>query len=173
MGVESNVLRRLLAPEYLVKQEHRLGDLPDGKTAYNDVMRIALPSIIEMVLMSLIGTVDTIMVGNELGAEGLSSVGLPTQPRMVLLCLFFALNVGITAIVARRRGEERQEDANATLRNALMLALGLSLFLALLWVRVIMMILFAGGALNTALEEESAKPEGEKEEAYTDYFRGE
>ncbi len=126
------MIRRLLAPEYLVKQEHRLGELPDGKTAYQDVMRIALPSIIEMVLMSLIGTVDTIMVGNELGAEGLSSVGLPTQPRMVLLCLFFALNVGITAIVARRKGEERQEEANATLRNALMLALGLSLLLALL-----------------------------------------
>ncbi|MBQ6256816.1 MAG: hypothetical protein IJJ60_09545, partial [Clostridia bacterium] len=69
--MESNVLRRLLAPEYLVKQEHRQGELPDGKTAYGDVMRIALPSIIEMVLMSLIGTVDTIMVGNELGAEGL------------------------------------------------------------------------------------------------------
>ena len=46
-----------------------------------------------------------------------------------------------------------------------------SLFLALLWVRVIMMILFAGGALNTALEEESTKPE--EEESYTDYFRGE
>ena len=132
VGVECNVLRRLLAPEYLVKQEHRQGELPDGKTAYGDVMRIALPSIIEMVLMSLIGTVDTIMVGNELGAEGLSSVGLPTQPRMVLLCLFFALNVGITAIVARRKGEDRQEAANATLRNALMLALGLSLFLAML-----------------------------------------
>ena len=130
--MEINVLRRLLAPEYLVKREHRQGELPDGRTAYGDVMRIALPSIIEMVLMSLIGTVDTIMVGNELGAEGLSSVGLPTQPRMVLLCLFFALNVGITAIVARRRGEERQEEANATLRNALMLALGMSLLLALL-----------------------------------------
>ena len=123
--MESNVLRRLLAPEYLVKREHRQGELPSGKTAYGDVMRIALPSIIEMVLMSLIGTVDTIMVGNELGAEGLSSVGLPTQPRMVLLCLFFALNVGITAIVARRKGEERQEDANTTLRNALMLAAGM------------------------------------------------
>ncbi len=132
MSLKIDVLRRLLAPEYLVKREHRQGDLPEGKKAYGDVMRIALPSIIEMVLMSLIGTVDTIMVGNELGAEGLSSVGLPTQPRMVLLCLFFALNVGITAIVARRRGEERQEDANATLRNALMLALGLSLLLALL-----------------------------------------
>ena len=126
------MLRRLLAPEYLVKQEHRLDRLPDGKTAYGDVMRIALPSIIEMVLMSLIGSVDTMMVGNELGAEALSSVGLPTQPRMVLLCMFFALNVGITAIVARRKGEERQADANTTLRNALMLALGLSLVLAAL-----------------------------------------
>ena len=129
--VQGNVLKRLLAPEYLVKQEHRLGDLPDGKTAYRDVMRIALPSIVEMVLMSLIGSVDTMMVGNELGAEALSSVGLPTQPRMLILCLFFALNVGVTAIVARRKGEERQDDANATLRNALMLAFGLSIVLML------------------------------------------
>ncbi len=127
--MQGNVLKRLLAPEYLVKQEHRLGELPDGKTAYRDVMRIALPSIVEMVLMSLIGSVDTMMVGNELGAEALSSVGLPTQPRMLLLSLFFALNVGVTAIVARRKGEERQEDANATLRNAMMLALGLSAIL--------------------------------------------
>ena len=129
--MQGNVLKRLLAPEYLVKQEHRLGDLPDGKTAYRDVMRIALPSIVEMVLMSLIGSVDTMMVGNELGAEALSSVGLPTQPRMLILCLFFALNVGVTAIVARRKGEERQDDANATLRNALMLAFGLSIVLML------------------------------------------
>ena len=129
MPVQGNIIRRLLAPEYLVKQEHRLGELPDGKTAYRDVMRIALPSIVEMVLMSLIGSVDTMMVGNELGAEALSSVGLPTQPRMLLLSLFFALNVGVTAIVARRKGEERQEDANATLRNAMMLALGLSVIL--------------------------------------------
>ncbi|MBR4428507.1 MAG: MATE family efflux transporter, partial [Clostridia bacterium] len=132
MGVKSNVLRRLLAPEYLVRQEYRQGELPDGKTAYRDVMRIALPSIIERVLISLIGSIDTMMVGNELGAEALSSVGLPTQPRMVLLCLFFALNVGVTAIVARRKGEERQKDANTTLRNALMLAAGMSLLLALL-----------------------------------------
>lgn len=129
--MQGNVLKRLLAPEYLVKQDHRLGDLPDGKSAYRDVMRIALPSIVEMVLMSLIGSVDTMMVGNELGAEALSSVGLPTQPRMLILCLFFALNVGVTAIVARRKGEERQDDANATLRNALMLAFGVSIVLML------------------------------------------
>ena len=161
--MQGSVIRRLLAPEYLVGREHRLGELPDRKTAYRDVMRIALPSIIEMVLMSLIGSVDTMMVGNELGAEALSSVGLPTQPRMLLLCLFFALNVGITAIVARRKGEERQADANTTLRNALMLAAGLSLFLALLAdVFCVPLMRLAGG------------DQAESEKVFTDavdYFR--
>ena len=161
--MQGSVIRRLLAPEYLVGREHRLGELPDGKTAYRDVMRIALPSIIEMVLMSLIGSVDTMMVGNELGAEALSSVGLPTQPRMLLLCLFFALNVGVTAIVARRKGEERQADANTTLRNALMLAAGLSLFLALLAdVFCVPLMRLAGG------------DQAESEKVFTDavdYFR--
>ena len=127
--MQGNVFRRLLAPECLVKEEHRLGELPDMKTAYRNAMQIALPSIIEMVLMSLIGSVDTMMVGG-LGKEALSAVVLPTQPRMLQLCLFFSFFVGITAIVARRKGEERQEAANATLRNALVMALGLSVVLA-------------------------------------------
>lgn len=127
--MQGTIIRRLFLPEYLVGKEHRLGDLPSGREAYADVMRIAFPSIVEMVLMSLIGSVDTMMVGNYLGAGALSSVGLPTQPRMLLLSLFFALNVGVTAIVARRRGEERQADANTTLRNALMLAVSLSFLL--------------------------------------------
>lgn len=129
MGLQGNLLGRLLLPEYLVGKEHRLGELPSGKAAYQEVAQLALPSVIEMVLMSLIGSIDTMMVGNVLGAEALSSVGLPTQPRMLLLCLFFALNVGVTAIVARRKGEEKQDAANDTLRNAMMIALGLALLM--------------------------------------------
>ena len=130
--VRIGFLGRFFSPACFVKKDEILGELPQGKEAYKDVWRIALPSVIEMVLMSLIGSVDTMMVGNVLGPEGLSSVGLPTQPRMLLLCIFFALNVGVTAIVARRRGEERQDAANSTLRNAMMLALGLSLVMMLL-----------------------------------------
>ena len=81
--VQGNVLKRLLAPEYLVKQEHRLGDLPDGKTAYRDVMRIALPSIVEMVLMSLIGSVDTMMVGG-LGPHGQCNAARLRKDRVCL-----------------------------------------------------------------------------------------
>ncbi len=118
-------LRRLYSSDSLVRDHRRLGELPDTRTAYNDVLRIALPSIAEMVLMSLIGSADTIMVG-QLGKNALASVALPGQPRMIMLSIFFALNVGVTAIVARRRGEERREAANLTLRNAIVLALGMS-----------------------------------------------
>jgi len=121
-----SLLSRFFSAQRLVRPDRRLGELPDTRTAYNDVLRIALPSIAEMVLMSLIGSADTIMVG-QLGPNALASVALPGQPRMIMLSIFFALNVGVTAIVARRRGEERRDAANRTLRNAIVLVLLLSL----------------------------------------------
>ncbi len=161
--MQAGILRRVFAPEYLVKKEHRLGEIPGGREAYRNALKIAFPSIIEMVLMSLIGSVDTMMVGNVLGAEALSSVGLPTQPRMLLLCIFFALNTGVTAIVARRKGEERKAEANATLRTAILIALGLGIVMAVLaiWLAEPLMKL-AGG--------DQAESEKVLQDA-VDYFR--
>jgi putative MATE family efflux protein len=101
------------------------GELPSSREAYANLVKIAIPSVIEMVFMSLIGAADTVMVG-VLGFEAIAAVGLVGQPRMLMLALFFALNVGVTAIVARRKGQNLQEDANRTLRNAILLALALA-----------------------------------------------
>lgn len=125
--MQQPLLYRFFHPDSLVKQQYRLGDIPNGKDAYRNVLHIALPSVAEMVLVSLISSIDMMMVGNVLGAEALSSIGLPTQPRMLMLCMFFAMNVGVTSIVARRKGEQRQGEANSTLRNALMLVLLMSI----------------------------------------------
>ena len=127
----SHLLKRLFSADHLVREDMRLGELPETKQAYQDAMRIAFPAIAEMVLMSLIASADTIMVG-QLGKKALSAVFLPTQPRMIFLAVFVALNVGVTAIVARRKGENRQEEANSTLRNALILGFGVSLVMTIL-----------------------------------------
>jgi putative MATE family efflux protein len=111
-------VERFYGIKHMVKPDLRVGDLPSTGQAYRDVIRIAIPAVAEMVLMALIGAMDTAMVG-VLGAEAISAVGLPGQPRMIMLAIFFALNIGVTAVVARRKGEGRQEDANRTLRNAL------------------------------------------------------
>ena len=112
----------------LVREEHRKGDIPSSRTAYGLFLKLAIPSVAEMVLVSLVSTVDTMMVST-LGTAAISSVGLTIQPRMIALCVFFGLNVGITAIISRRKGEGRQADAQKTLRSMLLIALGLSILL--------------------------------------------
>ncbi len=141
--------RRLFSAGALVPPDRRLGELPGTRQAYGNVLHIALPAIAELVLMSLIGSADTIMVG-QLGRNALAAVSLPGQPRMIMLALFFALNVGVTAIVARRKGEGRREAANQTVRNALLLSLTLSLLVAVLAVWFVEPLMrLAGGHTRT------------------------
>jgi len=151
------LIHKLFSPNGMIRPDKRLGELPDAKSAYGEVLRIAAPSVAEMVLMSLIGSMDTMMIGI-LGKTAISAVGLPTQPRMIFLCVFFALNVGVTAIVARRKGEGRQEDARRTLRNSLMLVLLLSVLLTgLALVLAEPLIRLAGGNENSAEEAEALR----------------
>ncbi|MBP3729435.1 MAG: MATE family efflux transporter [Lachnospiraceae bacterium] len=85
--------------------------------------------MVEAVLVGLVGVIDTLMVA-PLGDEAIAAVGITQQPKFVLMCFLFALNVGITALVARRKGEGKREEANQAMRNGLMLGLGLVLILA-------------------------------------------
>ncbi len=142
----SKLLSRFYSVDTMVKPELQRGPLPTTKEAYQEVGRLALPSVIEMVLTSIVGTIDMMMVGI-LGSNSIAAVGLTSQPRMILLSIFFALNVGVTAIVARRRGEERKTDANQAFRNALLLSLLISIALmvpAILFAKEFM--IFAGSS---------------------------
>ena len=121
----ASLVHRLFSVESMVGKTKIRGELPTTRQAYTDIARIALPSVLEMVLTSLIGSVDTMMVGS-LGSTAIAAVGLVGQPRMLMLMLFFALNIGVTAIVARRKGEGRQADANRTLRTAIVMMIALS-----------------------------------------------
>ena len=96
--------------------------LPSGRSMVSEYIRIAVPSVLEMVLISLINMMDTVMVSG-LGTDAVAAVGLVGQPRMIMLCMFFALNMGITAVIARRKGENRADEANATVRTAIVMIL--------------------------------------------------
>ncbi len=99
--------------------------LPQGvtnKMLYADVVRIAWPSMVELLLTQLASMVDLMMVG-QLGAWALTSVGLTTQPKFLFMTIFQALNVGATAMVARYKGAGRPDKANLVMRQALMMTL--------------------------------------------------
>ena len=147
-----NPIKAFFSTENMAPKELIRGEIPSQREIYKAVSTIAMPSMAEMVLMSLIGTVDLMRVGS-LGSSAIASVGLTSQPRMIMLSMFMALNVGVTAIVARRKGEGRREDANSTLRNGLLLVIALSLIMGALAVglRVPLMCL-AGGNESTPYE---------------------
>ncbi len=123
---------------YGVLDESALGrvkknKLPDGvtrKMLLHDVILIAWPSFVELVLTQLTSMADQVMVGRLPGNEGLaalSAVGLAAQPKFLLMTLIMALNVGATAVIARFRGQQKQDKANQVLKQALLLTFGLSI----------------------------------------------
>ena len=110
----------------LLSGEKAVGELPSEKELYGTFLKLAWPSVIEAVLIGLVGLVDSLMVAT-LGDTAIAAVGITQQPKLVLMCFVFAVNIGITAVVARRKGEDKREEANHAMRNGVMLAAGIIL----------------------------------------------
>lgn len=88
------------------------------KDDINVTMNMAWPAIIESFFVAFAGLVDSLMV-SALGSDAVAAVGLTTQPKFIGLSLFFAVNVAVSALVARRRGEGKPLEANRLLLTSL------------------------------------------------------
>ena len=93
------------------------------KGRFGAVWRLALPSAGELLLGTLVGIVNTYLVGH-LGAAPLAAVGLAFQAAMTGMILFNAVSTGATALIARMVGSRDWEGANRVLWQALILAAG-------------------------------------------------
>ncbi len=94
---------------------------------------MAWPSIVESFFVAFAGLVDSLMVSS-LGSYAVAAVGLTTQPKFIGLSMFFAANVAISALVARRRGEEKQEEANRILSTAVAFIIAAAIIMSILFV---------------------------------------
>jgi putative MATE family efflux protein len=122
--------------------------LPRREIVENAV-RIAWPSTLESFLVSLVGVVDTIMVGS-LGHTAIAAVGLCTQPKFIGLAVFLSANVAVSAIVARRRGEQDPQRANRVLSQMIVLTLAMTAVISAVFVAFADPILqMAGSAPDT------------------------
>ena len=116
--------------------------LPDGvksKELYQDIIRIAWPSFIELLLTQLASMVDLMMVGSmggkanpEIGTQALAAVGLTTQPKFLLMTAFIAMNTGVTALIARNKGTNDSKQANLVVRQGLLFTFCATIILSIL-----------------------------------------
>lgn len=92
------------------------------------------------------------MVGG-LGSYAIAAVGLTTQPKFVGLAVFISLNVAVSAIVARRKGEQDREAANRVLAQAVQITLLLTAVISVICVVFANPIIrLAGSAEDTHAE---------------------
>ncbi len=96
-------------------------------------LNMAWPAILESFFTAFAGLVDSLMVSS-LGSYAVAAVGLTTQPKFLGLSLFFAANVSISALVARRKGEEKREEANRIFATFLVFIFVMSILLSILLV---------------------------------------
>jgi putative MATE family efflux protein len=90
------------------------------------VFLLAVPMVLELVLESTFAVVDIYFVG-KLGSSAVATVGLTETILFLLYAIGIGLAMAVTAVVARRVGEGKREEAAVTAVQAIWIALLASL----------------------------------------------
>ena len=120
-----------------------------------NIFHIVWPVFIEVLLGSLFGMVDMMMVGriSEHAAQAVSAVGMTNQPVFLGLSFVQALNVGGTAIIARYYGAKKYKNISLVLKHVMLLAmLGFVLPISVLMIVLTPYVLSFLGADSSVIE---------------------
>jgi putative MATE family efflux protein len=114
------------------------------------IFLLAVPMILELVMESTFAIVDIYFVG-QLGASAVATVGLTETYLFLLYSIVMGLSMSVTAIVARRIGEKKTEEAGSTAIQAILLAVLCSIPFAVLGIFYAKELLALMGADEWAL----------------------
>jgi len=82
------------------------------------VFLLAVPMVLELVLESAFAVADIFFVG-KLGSSAVATVGLTETILFLLYAIGMGLSMAVTAVVARRIGEGKREEAAITAVQAI------------------------------------------------------
>lgn len=112
-----------------------------------NTINMAWPAVLESISISIAGFIDTLMVSS-ISSDAVAAVGLTTQPKFLGLALFIATNVAVSALVARRKGQENKREANQILFSAAILTVMAGILIS------IFCVTFAEGIMRISGSEE-------------------
>lgn len=127
----------------------------DKKLIRKDILKIANPVFIELIMGTLFGMVDMMMLGRyggpNISTASIAAVGITNQLIFIGLSLVQSLNVGATAMVARYIGAKREDRIEAVVKHIIILT-QLFLVLPILYLGLMksqMMMAFFGAEADT------------------------
>ena len=129
--MNGQLFMRLFNAKSILRGAPALGELPEDRILLKQTISMAWPSVLESALLAVVGFIDTMMV-SVLGDYAIAAVGLTTQPKMLALAVFMAMAPAVSALVARRKGEDNRESAVRVLKLSLLISLILSVFISVI-----------------------------------------
>ncbi len=103
-------------------------DMTEGKP-YKKIMLFTIPMLIGNMAQQLYATVDSIVVGNQVGDNALAAVGSAGPIFNLLLVLFMGISVGAGILVSQHFGAKSKEDLSYVVGSCITLTLIASLII--------------------------------------------
>lgn len=91
------------------------------------LLSFSLPAIIGMLAQAAYNLVDRVYIGRALGPDGIAGITVSLPFMLILLACSMLVGFGAAALVSIRLGQQRKEDAERVLGNALLLLVLISL----------------------------------------------
>ena len=101
------------------------------KEVYKEILFIAIPSILESLVVTLSSIIESKMVSS-LGIKAIAAISITSQPRLLILSIFFAIDIVVSSLVAKYLGKGKQNISNEILNKALKIVAVLSIILSIL-----------------------------------------
>lgn len=98
-----------------------------------NLIKFALPTTIRMIFISMYTTVDGIVVSNFVGSAGLSAINIVFPVLNVSMAMAFMFAMGSNAIIGKRLGEGRNDEASSFMTLTVLLTVMLSVLFTLIF----------------------------------------
>jgi putative MATE family efflux protein len=96
------------------------------------LINFSIPAIVGMLVMSMYNVIDRVFIGNAVGYLGIAAITVGFPIMIVQFAFIGMIGMGATALVSIRLGQQRREEAEAIMGNALVLLTGLALLMTVL-----------------------------------------
>ncbi len=127
-------------------------------TIRKSVFLLSIPMILEMVMESVFAVADIFFV-SKLGADAVAMVGITESLMTIIYAIGIGLSTGTSALIARRSGEKRYNEAGNAAMHSILLGILISLVIAIpgiLYAKRILMLMGASEEVAASTYEYTA-----------------
>lgn len=95
------------------------------------LLKFSIPAIIGMLVNALYNVVDRIFIGNGVGPLGIAGITIGFPIMLVIMAFAMLIGIGANSLISIRLGEQKKEEAELILGNAMVLLISIALTISI------------------------------------------